>query len=210
MRKLVFLFALIIPSLLFAQDYGTLTGGFETTIQNYVDDEPIGAYKPSDSWASNSYFKLDYQLKKVSAGLQYEAYLPALQGYPETFEGNKIANFYVAYQDTNFGITAGHIYEQFGSGLIFRTWEDRQIGINNALKGVSAWFNPTDYLSLKALYGQQRLNLSETGAGIVRGMDANFDLLDAIGLESDASIQLGGSLVSKYQGGYTGPADNFP
>ena len=210
MKKIIVTFSILFTSLMGAQDFGTLSGGFETTIQNYRDDETIGAYAPEDSWASNSYFKLDYRNKKVGAGLQYEAYLPALQGYPNTFEGNKIANFYVSYQDDNFGITAGHIYEQFGNGLIFRTWEDRQIGINNAIKGVSAWFNPTDELTLKAIYGNQRLNLTETGNGIIRGLDADFDFLNALNMESDFSVRLGASLLSKYESGYTGPADNFP
>ncbi len=210
MKKIFLIATLIWAGLMNAQDYGTLSGGFETSIQNYKDDEAIGAYAPSDTWASNNYFKLDYRYKKIGAGIQYEAYLPALQGYPDTFKGNKVANFYVSYQDDNFGITAGHIYEQYGSGLILRTWEDRQIGINNAVKGVSVWFKPVEQLTLKALYGNQRLNLTETGEGILRGFDADFDVLGAFQLESDFSLRLGGSLLSKYQGGYTGPADDFP
>ena len=192
-----------------AQDFGNISGGFESTIQYYSDKDTLISNAPQDNIASNSYFKLDYNYKNIYAGLQYEAYLPAIQGFPSIFEGNGIANYYLAYKTKMLHVTAGHIYEQFGSGIIFRSWEDRQIGINNAVRGININFNPTDYLRFKAIYGKQRLNLKETGDGIIRGIDAEIDVLKLVSENNTNSITIAGSYLQRYQG-YTGPEEGFP
>ncbi|MCP4178371.1 MAG: hypothetical protein GY756_11445, partial [bacterium] len=172
------IFKLIICCLIFifssnlnAQNWGNLSGGFETTTQYYNDKDTLVSTAPQDKFATNNYLKLDYNYNNIYAGIQYEAYLPPIMGYPPAFKGNGIGSFYVAYRGKNFGVQAGHIYEQFGNGLIFRSWEDRQIGINNSLKGILINFNPTDFITLKAIYGAQRLNLKETSNGLLRGGD---------------------------------------
>lgn len=191
------------------QKFGNLSGGFETTTQYYNDKDTLVSTAPQDKFATNNYLKLDYNYNNIYAGIQYEAYLPPIMGYPPAFEGNGIGSFYVAYKGKNFGVQAGHIYEQFGSGLVYRSWEDRQIGINNSLKGIHISFSPTDFISLKAIYGAQRLNLKETSNGWLRGADAEIDVLKTINKEYTRTILIGGSFVSKYQE-YTGPSEDFP
>ncbi|WGU71571.1 DUF6029 family protein [Capnocytophaga canimorsus] len=51
-------------------------------------------------------------------------------------------------------MTAGHFYEQFGSGLALRLWEDRALGINNALFGGRIKWNLQDIFQLKVLGGK--------------------------------------------------------
>lgn len=193
----------------FSQEFGNISGGFESITQVYNDKDTLISNAPSDKFASNNFFKLDYDLKNISAGIQYEAFLPAIQGYPNNFNGNGIATYYLSYHTDKIKITAGHFYDQFGSGLIFRSWENRQIGINNAVKGINIRFTPVDYLALKAVYGNQRLNLKETGEGIVRGLDIEFNILKAINKNSLNSIKIAGSYIQNYQD-YTGPEENFP
>ena len=61
---------------------GYLTGSFETNSIYYVDDAKTNAIVPDDRFGSNNYLKLDYYRGRFSAGVQAEAYLPVLQGYP--------------------------------------------------------------------------------------------------------------------------------
>ena len=62
-------------------------------------------------------------------------------GYSEIFDNNEgIAQYYFKYENTNSEITVGSFYEQFGNGLVFRAWEDRQLGINNSLRGLDIDF----------------------------------------------------------------------
>lgn len=185
-------------SILSAQDSGNFFGGFESNSQWLQDDSGLGFTAPDERFRANNYFTLNYNLGKFTAGIQYEAYLPtALLGYAPNLEGNGIGTYYLNFKHETLDITAGYIYEQFGSGLILRFWEDRQLGLNNALKGVRVLFSPTDFLHLKGVYGEQR-NGFETSAGVTQGLDATLDLGQLLQLD-DLFVDLGGSYVGRYQ-----------
>ncbi|WP_196891053.1 DUF6029 family protein [Aureivirga marina] len=202
-----------ISTLTTAQELGNISGSFESTTQHYNNDDAIGAnFDNVDKWGSNNYLKLDYNYDNIYAGLQYEAYVPALYGFdPDgSFEGEAVASYYLAYEKEKFGVRGGFIYDQFGSGLIFRSWEDRQIGINNAVKGVRAYINFDDILNVKTVYGRQRKNLKETGTGVVRGVDAEVNLNNLTKLNGKWKFNVGASVVDRYEGGYSGPIEDFP
>lgn len=204
---LIFLF-LCINSTVFAQKKGTLTGSFESNNQIYKDDSKIGAKAPKDKFGSNNYLKLDYTYGNFKAGIQYEAYLPPLLGYDFNLEDNGIVHRFISYENNELAITVGNFYEQFGSGLLFRAWEDRQLGLNNALEGVNIKFKPTNYISLKAIYGEQR-KYFDTGDGKIRGIDGDLNVLEGLGVNGNSILILGGGYVNRYQD-YTGPLEDYP
>lgn len=189
---------------------GRLSGSFETLTQVYRNDSAIKALVPQDKVGSNNYLKLDYSYKKFSGGVQAESYLPAIAGYPMTLNETKIINRYFKYSEEKFSIQVGDFYEQFGNGLIFRSWENRQIGINNAIEGVNIQANPYNFLRLKAIYGRQRKGFERSSSNI-RGLDATIDLsqIKKNGVENQLATQLGLSYVTRYQE-YTGPDLKFP
>ena len=89
-------------------------------------------------FASNSYLNLKYNLNnKFVFDLQTESYNPQpLQNYSDLLEDTFVSTFSINFNTNDLNITAGTIYEQFGSGVLLRTWEDRQLGINNSLLGI--------------------------------------------------------------------------
>lgn len=189
---------------------GTFSGGIESTSQWYQADEDLGFEQPDDPFRSNNYIRLDYNYGKFSAGLQYEAYLPsALLGYSDRFNDNKIATYYVNYKGEQLDITAGNFYEQFGSGLILRSWEDRQIGINNSIRGVKVAYSPNDFTTIKGLIGKNRLGF-ETTAGTVGGVDVETNLVRLFNKENfNNSVTAGFSYVGQHED-YTGAVEDFP
>ncbi len=180
MKKIILSIAILSCSLGFAQDNGYFFGGFESNSQWLLDDEGIMFDAPDDQFRANNYLQLNYTFGKFTAGVQYESYLPsALLGYAPIYDNqNGIAHYYLNYKDEKLDITGGYFYEQFGSGLIFRTWEDRQLGINNALRGVRIKANLTPDLDITALFGQQR-NGFELSEGVMQGVDSNFSISNA-------------------------------
>ena len=104
---------------------------------------------------------------------------------------------FLNFKNETLDITGGYFYEQFGNGLILRSWEDRQLGINTAIRGVRIKFDPLQDLSLTALFGQQR-NGFEVSDGTISGLDANFDIGSAAELGS-VDLRIGASYVSRYQ-----------
>ncbi|MCW9037336.1 DUF6029 family protein [Altibacter sp.] len=199
MKHVFFYFAMFCSVVTIAQDNGYFFGGFESNSQWLLDDEGINFETPEDQFRSNNYLQLNYALGKFTAGLQYEAYLPSsLLGYSPIFDGgNNIATYYLNYKSESLDVTGGFFYEQFGSGLILRTWEDRQLGINNALKGVRVNFQATKDLDLTGVYGQQR-NGFTVSEGVIQGVDANFNLSTALAMEA-VDLRLGASYVGRYQ-----------
>ncbi|MFT7627791.1 MAG: hypothetical protein ACI9OS_001443, partial [Ulvibacter sp.] len=181
------------------QDNGYFFGSFESNSQWLLDDEGLNFIAPEDQFRASNYILLNYSLGEFTAGVQYEAYLPsALLGYAPVYDGqNGIGTYYLNFKNETLDITGGHFYEQFGSGLILRSWEDRQLGLNNALKGVRVNFKPTDYLDLTGVFGQQR-NGFEVSDGSIQGINADVDVSSALNIEK-VGITVGASYVGRYQ-----------
>ena len=200
MKKLVILATLLSNIYIInAQETGYFYGGLESNSQWLQTDEGINFLAPEDQFRANNYILLNYNLGKFTAGVQYESYLPsALLGYSPIYDNqNNVATYYFNYKDESLDITGGYFYEQFGSGLILRSWEDRQLGLNNALKGLNVKFNATKDLSLKAVFGKQR-NGFEESEGTIQGIDADLSLSGALNIES-VDIQMGASYVGRNQ-----------
>ena len=111
------------------KNWGTLMGSLESNSIYYMHDnglDPSSSVDPDDRFGTNNYLKLDYMNGRFSAGLQLEGYFPALQGYDYLTYGNGrkaiLGSKYVSWQDDMYGFRVGDIFEQYGNGLIFRSY----------------------------------------------------------------------------------------
>ncbi|WP_313111426.1 DUF6029 family protein [Aequorivita sediminis] len=208
MKKLILGAFLIVGAIGFSQENGYFFGGLESNSQWLLDDEDFGYFAPKEQFRSNNYLQLNYSLGKFTAGVQYESYLPkALEGYSPTWDNqNGIGTYYLNFRNETLDITAGYFYEQFGSGLLLRTWEDRQLGINNALKGVRVKFSPTSTFNMTGVYGQTR-NGFDVSEGVIQGLDANLDLSALMNIDA-VDLKFGASYVGRYQD--NGANDTIP
>ena len=198
MKKILFVFLAFATVFVEAQDYGQLSGGYESYMQYYQNDGPTNFDAPTDPFRSMHYLNTSYNYKQFSFGLQYESYLPqAFLGYNPELNGNGLATYFVKYKKDNLSVTAGYFYEQFGSGLVFRSWEDRQLGVNNALKGIKIKYNFNDFAEITALTGNQRLGFKISESTIY---GANADLnLNKIVKSDKVQLRSGFSYVARYQ-----------
>ena len=173
---------------------------FESNGQWYLNDEKFEDIKEdTERLRANSYLRVDYQISdRFSSGFQLESYVPEpLLNYSRLFDKEfGLGTFYVNYKTKKIDITLGHYYVQFGSGLILRAWEDRALGVNNALRGGKIVYDPTNYLRVTALYGKQRKGFDVANSDVF-GFETQFDIADAFQLESLNSLQLGLSYVGK-------------
>lgn len=178
----------------------TLTGNFEITSQYYQPDSAIKAPEVPEKFLNNSFMLLNLTWGKFRAGMRFESYQNPLLGFSTLYTGSGIPYRFAAFTTENLDVTAGNFYEQFGNGLVLRSYEERQLGIDNAIDGVRAIYSPAAGVRIKGLIGYQRYYW-EKGPGIVRGADAEVQLNDAIPAMTDnkTRITLGGSVVSKYQ-----------
>ncbi|MFO7789721.1 MAG: DUF6029 family protein [Bacteroidota bacterium] len=193
---------LVLPVQALAQE-GRINGNFQGDFQYYISDTTIDAVSPQERLLMNSYANFSYQKGNFSAGLRYEGYLNTMAGFPGEDgrnDGVGIPHRWAMFTKNGFEITAGNYYEQFGNGLSLRTYEEKNLGIDNSLDGIRVKYNPTFGLNFTGLVGKQRYYF-EHGPGIVRGFDAEIGINDVIPVLMDKMLRfrLGGSFVSKYQ-----------
>lgn len=190
---------------------GQLTGSFESNSILYVDDDKLGT-NYSDRFGSNDFLKLDYILGRFSVGVQAEAYLPALQGFDDLRSNGyddptaMLSSKYIQWQDDSYSILVGDVYDQFGNGLVLRSFEDRQLGINNSIEGGRVTGRFGNYVSVKALFGRPRLYSpyskswlgSQYARSTVGGADLSLSLSDMMGME-EAMLSIEGSYVNRHE-----------
>ena len=230
MKKIAIFLVLLLPMLNFSQEVDTeenntifkeflnnLSGNLESNAQWYTNDAVLGDFEdPNPDFELrdehvrvNSYLRLDYSfLDDFTVGLQVESYepLPLINYYPE-YNDTQIATYYANYRNKTLDVTAGYFYEQFGSGLLLRAFEERQLGLNTALRGGRIKYNPTEYLDVTALYGQQRVAFDVSESDIF-GFDTNFDFAKAFEIKGFSRLNLGLSYVGKKED-FTPPVDEF-
>lgn len=189
-----------------APDKGQLHGNFSVLWQQYNEDSLINADVPPAKTGFNSFGNLTYTYGKFTAGIRFESYLNAVLGYPGRFKGSGIGSRFAQYQSGMLDITVGNFYEQFGSGLAFRSYWEPNLGIDNAIDGMRIIFTPHKGIAIKGIYGTQRFDFDSrliNTESLVRGVDGDFFLNDIFKslTETKTKITLGGSFVSKFQEG---------
>ncbi|MEJ6795229.1 MAG: DUF6029 family protein [Flavobacteriales bacterium] len=181
-----------------------ISGNFQVLAQSYNEDSLIRADVPDELMTLNSFANIIARKGNFQAGLRYESYLPSQLGYPTNFKGSGIGYRFASFKDDGIAITVGNFYEQFGNGLTLRSFEDRNLGLENALDGVRVVIEPIKGFTVKGVYGKMRLDFDGriiNSEGFVRGVDGELSLNEAISGWEDkkTKITLGASFVSKFQ-----------
>ena len=192
---------------------GQVSIAFETNNIYYAKDETLSKLglmdRPELPFGSHDYLKVDYSLGRFSVGVQVDAFLPALNGYDiqvyqqrlnKEGDKTKFTGFftkYIQWEDQNWGVRLGDIYDQFGNGLIFRAYEDRALAFNNSLAGARAYYNFNNYVNVKVIAGAPRLYDVRLN-NWVYGADLSLSISDMVGWQNGmASIE--GSYVGRYK-----------
>mgnify|MGYP002626456377 CR=1 FL=1 len=178
----------------------TVSGSVQSDILIPQEDKAINAPK-YDEWAlTNTYADVQLQSRYVDAGVRFEFLQYPLPGYEPDFKGWGVPNVYVKGHYKQLEVTAGSYYEQFGSGFILRTYEERSLGIDNSLLGGRVQWKPFRGVTLKALTGKQR-RYWELNKSWITGADAELsidELIPALG-NHQTFLSLGGSYVNKHE-----------
>ena len=202
---IIFCFLILFASKIIGQNNsnGLVSGNIQTIGQYYQEDTIINAALPEHLYGFNGFANVNYQKGDFRAGIRYESYLNTLEGYPSTFSGTGIGYRYVSWNSDNLGVTIGNFYDQFGSGMIFRAYEERQLGIDNSLDGIKINYEPLKGINLKGMIGKQRHRFEDgliNGNGIVRAIDGELNINELFDSTNNWKLKatLGGSFVSKF------------
>ena len=189
---------------------GQVSIALESNNSYYAPDkklEDIGLVLPEKrvrgDFGSNDYLKVDYNIGRFSAGVQVDGYLPAMYGYDfydysqRDSKLNMFLTKYVQWEDANWGVRLGDIYDQFGNGLIFRAYEDRALAFNNSLAGARAHYSYNNMVNVKVVAGMPRLYDMRSKTAIW-GADLSLSFSEMLGWY-DGLVVLEASYVGRHQ-----------
>ena len=154
-----------------------LHGSVQSDVLIPEEDKDINTGSYDDWGLTNTYVDLNLMSKNVEAGARLEFTEYPLPGFENDFKGWGVPHIYIkGISDFGFDVTVGDFYDQFGSGFIFRTYEERSLGIDNALRGarlnVTAWKG----MQFKLLGGLQRRYWDWKHGAWVGGADLEVNL----------------------------------
>lgn len=178
----------------------TVSGSIQSDILIPQDDEAIGTEKVNEWALTNTFADVNVMSEHIDAGARFEFLKHPLPGFEKDYKGWGVPYFYLKTHFKNWDLTLGNFYEQFGSGFILRTYEERTLGIDNSLLGGRLTIKPLPGVSIKALSGKQRRYWSHndswvSGADVELGLDQWFKGLN----NSGTYLTLGASWVNKYE-----------
>ncbi len=132
-------------------------GSIQSDILIPQEDDKIGTGTYNDWGLTNTYAELHLMNKYMTAGARFEYLEHPLPGFEPNFKGWGLPHIYITGRYKGVELTAGDFYDQFGSGLILRTYEERSLGIDNSLRGGRLVVKPYKGINIKVLGGQQRI-----------------------------------------------------
>ncbi len=178
MKKLLLAFILGCGMQGYAQQ-GNLSGDLMMNVNFFQRDTNIKAANNPlyDNLLSGGegWLSLRYSGYGFTGVVRFDAFHNSnLQTPTNALTASGLGMFSLSKQVKNLTITAGHVYDQIGSGIIFRAYEDRGLLIDNALFGFHLKYRLSDKLTLKGFSGQTK-NLFDRYAPIIKGFNAEGD-----------------------------------
>lgn len=176
------------------------SGSIQSDVLLPEEDEKIGTEDYSEWGLTNTFVELNATSKYVDASARLEYLEHPLPGFEKDYAGWGVPYFYVKGKYKNAELTLGNFYEQFGSGFILRTYEERSLGIDNSLRGGRLVYKPFKGVTVKALGGQQRRYWDYNDSWVMGGdVELNIDQWSKKMQESGTYLTLGASIVDKYE-----------
>jgi len=168
-----FLVALVtlLPGHFYAQEKGVFSGGLTANGNFFLRDSVIGAANipqyDNELFGSEVWLNLNYRQSGYDLRLRFDAFRNSnLLNPNDSYTAEGIGNWYIGKQLDKLGIAVGYIYDQFGSGIVFRSFEQRPQLIDNALVGARLTYRLSDNWEAKALVGRQKFLFGRNDAEI--------------------------------------------
>ncbi|MEO6167446.1 MAG: DUF6029 family protein [Chitinophagales bacterium] len=175
LQRLYFLTsALMLCSLAFAQP-GSLSGDLQTNVNIFQRDSAIGAYNTPlyDNYFTGieSWLNVNYSIAGFNAGIRLDGFLNSNLHDPNgSYTGVGIGYYYLEKQIGKLTVRAGYFYEQFGSGIVYRSYEDRGLGIDYATYGLNLKYALSENWMLKGIAGLEK-NLFSFYKPAIKGLN---------------------------------------
>jgi hypothetical protein len=150
-----------------------ITGNLMTNGNFFITDEKIGATGTPQydyqKFGAESWLNLNYSNWGFDMGLRFDMFNNSnLLNPTGSYSAEGIGRWFVHKKINKFDISGGYLYDQIGSGAIFRAYEERSLMIDNALYGVKVGYEFNENWRVRAFTGKQKRQFSTFGP-VLRG-----------------------------------------
>ena len=183
-----------------------LNGAVQTEFLIPFEDKAIGTGTYDSPVLNNTYFDLTFNAPYLSVGARLQVTEWPLPGFENDFKGWGVPYIWATGSYKWAQLTVGDFYQQFGSGLVLRSYEERSLGIDNAIRGGRLKLKPIDGLSFTALGGKQR-RYWDWNDSWVWGGDVEWSFNETF--RNAFNPKFGWSMGFSYVGKYEGDEDIF-
>lgn len=165
---------------LHSQEASFFSGSIESNANFFILDSTINAFNSpqylNQHYGGENWITLRYNRDGLSAGIRYDMYINSNVPDPNaSYTDRGVGRWYVNKKFEKLEFQAGNLYDQIGSGILYRTYEERPLFIDNSLLGLSAQYYINDDWTVKVFGGQQK-NRFDVFGGSMKGIysDAFF------------------------------------
>lgn len=153
-----------------AQDKAIVSGSLQANGNFFQRDSVIGAANTPQYdrqlYGADVWMNLSCSYKGYEVGLRFDMFNNSnLLNPTGSYTDQGVGRWYAKKKFNKLGVSAGYLYDQIGSGIIYRAYEQRPLLIDQALYGLRLTYDFTPDWQLKAFTGRQK---------------QQFDLYDAI------------------------------
>lgn len=163
-----------------------LSGSLEARGNFFQRDSLIGANNTPgydrQLFGAESWLNLQYNRWGFDIGVRFDLFNNSnLLNPTGSYSDQGIGRWYAKKKFKKLGIYAGYIYDQIGSGIIFRAYEARGLGIDNALFGLQLSYDLSEDWVVRGFTGRQKQQLDEPFESVIRGgaIDGFFQVGDS-------------------------------
>jgi hypothetical protein len=142
-------------------DGGQLSGNLEANANFFIRDSLIGAADipqyDRQLYGGEAWLNLNYSNWGFDFGLRFDLFNNSnLLNPTDSYTDEGIGRWFIHKEIDKLDISVGYLYDQIGSGIIFRAFEQRPLLIDNALFGARLAYDIAPDWQIKVFTGRQK------------------------------------------------------
>ena len=198
-RFQILILCVITSANMYSQNPGSWSGNLETNVNLFLIDSLIGPFNvpqyDNQLVGGEAWLNLNYTRDDLRVGIRFDMYENSnLKNPVESYSAEGIGRWFVKKSVGKLDFEVGYLYDQIGSGLIYRAYEQRTLFIDNAMKGLSAKYNISNDWYIKG-FGGRRKNAFDVYEGFIKGIST--ERFFVFGTEKPVSIVPGIGFVNR-------------
>jgi Family of unknown function (DUF6029) len=150
-----------------------ISGNVQTNANFFMTDSAIGAFGTPQydyqKFGGETWLNLNFSNQGFEGNVRFDMFNNSnLINPTQSYNGIGIGRWFVQKKIKKLTLAGGYIYDQIGSGIIFRAYEERALAIDNALYGIKLGYQLSENWSVRAFTGKQKFRFGNYEA-VIRG-----------------------------------------